>query len=121
MKLLDYVEKVQEDFKGKSETLNFYSMRHQLAHYHWQYRKNDPLEAKHTQFHLQNIHCCDNFKIVIAYYWYHFIIPAYDTSFYLKDKATFKQDAQDQVNDFISPKSTKKIDKWLQQCKAKKI
>jgi|TARA_B100000073_G_scaffold318102_1_gene295968 hypothetical protein len=107
MKLLEYVERVQEDFKGKNETKFFYFMRNQLAHYHWHYRDNHSLEAKHTMFHLQNIHHSDNFKIVIAYYWYHFIVPAYDASFSLKDKATFKQDAHDQVNDFISPKPKK--------------
>jgi|TARA_B100000035_G_scaffold110246_1_gene93639 hypothetical protein len=104
MKLLEYVEIVQEDFKGIQERIHFYHMRDQLAHYHWQYRKNNPLEAKHTMFHLQNIHHSDNFKIVIAYYWYHFIVPAYDTSFSTKDRKTFKQDIQEQVNDFINSK-----------------
>jgi hypothetical protein len=92
---------------SKNETINFYFMRNQLADLWWTVRENDYDIAKHTMFHLQNIHHSDNFKIVIAYYWYHFIVPAYDASFSLKDKATFKQDAHDQVNDFISPKPKK--------------
>ena len=104
MKLLKYVERIKEDFKGKNETKHFYSMRDQLASYHWHYVDNHPLEAKHTQFHLQNIHHSDNFKIVIAYYWYHFIAPAYDASFSLKDRKTFVQDASKQVKDFINSK-----------------
>ena len=104
MKLLEYVQIIEQDFKGKNQTLNFYSMRDQLAYYHWHYRDNYPLEARHTMFHLQNIHHSDNFKIVIAYYWYHFIVPAYDTSFSLKDKKTFKQDIQDQVKEYLNSK-----------------
>ena len=107
MKLLEYVERIEEDFKGKNQTLNFYSMRNQLAYYHWHFRDNHPLEAKHTMFHLQNIHHSDNFKIVIAYYWYHFIAQAYDTSFSLKDRKTFMQDVNKQVKDFINSKPKK--------------
>ena len=107
MKLLDFVDSLKSSYKGKNETINFYFMRNQLADLWWTVRENDYDIAKHTMFHLQNIHHSDNFKIVIAYYWYHFIVPAYDASFSLKDKATFKQDAHDQVNDFISPKPKK--------------
>jgi hypothetical protein len=113
MKLLDFVDSVKSSYKGKNETINFYFMRNQLADLWWTVRENDYDIAKHTMFHLQNIHHSDDFKRIVAYYWYHFIVPSYQTSDFMKDKKAFYKDIDEQVEEYLNSKPTKKIDEWL--------
>ena len=98
MKLLDFVDSVKSSYKGKNETINFYFMRNQLADLWWTVRENDYDIAKHTMFHLQNIHHSDDFKRIVAYYWYHFIVPSYQTSGFRYE------DFDEQVKEYLNSK-----------------